>query len=281
VPALLLLLFTFGMGGCASIISSATDAMGANLAAALANQTDPETVRSAVPAYLLLLDSLIEGDPENASAYLTSAKLTSAYAGAFIAERERARRMQEKAFGYARMGWCHLDEELCAADAKPFEEFDLMIAEWDIDDIDALYTYGSVWAGYIESHPDDWNAIAQIPKVRAIMARVNALDDRYENGGAHLYLGVIESLLPPSLGGKLDLSKQHFETAMRLGEDHNLMAEVLYAERYARMMFDRDLHDRLLNHALSVSPEKPGLTLSNVLAQQRARRLLTSADDYF
>ena len=46
-------------------------------------------------------------------------------------------------------------------------------------------------------------------------------------------------------------------------------------------MFDRDLHDKLLNEVLAADPHAPGLTLINVLAQQRARKLLDSGKDYF
>jgi len=34
------------------------------------------------------------------------------------------------------------------------------------------------------------------------MERVVELDETYEHGSAHLYLGVMTTLLPPALGGK-------------------------------------------------------------------------------
>ena len=59
------------------------------------------------------------------------------------------------------------------------------------------------------------------------------------------------------------------------------MAKVFYAESYARMIFDRELHDRLLTEVLSADPQAPGLTLMNTIAQEQARALMESADDYF
>jgi hypothetical protein len=56
---------------------------------------------------------------------------------------------------------------------------------------------------------------------------------------------------------------------------------VVYAERYARMLYDRPLHDRLLEEVLAADPDVPGLVLQNTLAQQRARLLLAEADTYF
>jgi len=74
---------------------------------------------------------------------------------------------------------------------------------------------------------------------------------------------------------------EHFEQAIELSGGRDLMAKVLLASEYARMAFDRDLHDRLCREVLGASPEAPGLTLSNTLAQERAQRLLDSSDDYF
>ena len=51
--------------GCASMMSSAASGLADNLSAAVLNQNDPETVRDGAPAYLLLLDSFLEGNPED------------------------------------------------------------------------------------------------------------------------------------------------------------------------------------------------------------------------
>jgi len=59
------------------------------------------------------------------------------------------------------------------------------------------------------------------------------------------------------------------------------MVKVEYARRYARITYDRPLHDRLLREVLDADAVAPGLTLSNVLAKRQARELLASADSYF
>jgi hypothetical protein len=113
------------------------------------------------------------------------------------------------------------------------------------------------------------------------MAQVVALDERYDYGGGHLYLGVFETLLPPALGGRPEIGREHFERAVSISEGRQLLTKVLYAERYARLVFDRDLHDRLLEEVMAADPMVPGLTLMNVMAQQQAAQLLDSADEYF
>jgi hypothetical protein len=57
--------------------------------------------------------------------------------------------------------------------------------------------------------------------------------------------------------------------------------KVEYARRYARLVFDRELHDRLLREVIDAPAEAPNLTLFNVLAKQQAHELLQSAEDYF
>jgi hypothetical protein len=46
-------------------------------------------------------------------------------------------------------------------------------------------------------------------------------------------------------------------------------------------MFERELHDRLLNEVMTAEVQAPGLTLMNTVAKERAQQLLDSADDYF
>ena len=113
------------------------------------------------------------------------------------------------------------------------------------------------------------------------MQRVVELDETYEHGQAHMYLGVLNSILPEALGGKPEKAKVHFEQAIKLSNGKNLMAQTLYAERYARLIFDQQLHDRLLTEVLAADPEVHGLTLQNTVAQREARRLLDDSSDYF
>ena len=54
-----------------------------------------------------------------------------------------------------------------------------------------------------------------------------------------------------------------------------------FARRYARLVYDKKLHDSLLKEVLAANPAVEGLTLSNVLAQQQARQLLATSNEYF
>ena len=103
----------------------------------------------------------------------------------------------------------------------------------------------------------------------------------HDSGQAWTYLGVMNSLRPEAIGGKPAEGRRDFEKAIELSGGKNLYAKTLFAEFYARLMFDQELHDKLLNEVLATDPHSPGFTLINTLAQERARKLLESGKDYF
>lgn len=281
LPLLLCIAALTLLAGCAGIVNKASQRFADNLGGAVLNQDDPGTVRDGLPAYLLLLDALIEGDPNNAGTLLAAAKLYGAYAGGFVAEPERAKRLADRAFGYAKRAACVRSAALCGAIDQPFEALSGEVARLGVKDIDLLYGLASAWAGRIQQDSGDWNAIADLPKVQLLVERVLALDPNYAAGEPHMVLGVLHSLRPAQLGGKPELGKAAFETAIAMSQGRNLMAKTLYAQYYARLVFDQELHDRLLGEVIAAAPEAPRMTLMNVLAQQRAKALLASGKDYF
>lgn len=267
--------------GCASLARSATQRFAADLSASILKQDDLETVREGAPAYLLAVDALIEGDPESPSLLLNATQLYGAYASAFVEEEVRVKRLRNRALAYGRRALCVTDPELCAASSRPYDDFVASLESAKPSQVPILYGFGVAWAGWVEAHADDWSAVAELPKIEALMRRVVEMDEAYDHGGAHLYLGVLLTLRPESLGGRPVAGRRHFERAIELSSDAHLMAKVLFARHYARLVFDRNLHDRLLGEVLSADPQAMDLTLSNSLARVEARRLLDDADDYF
>lgn len=276
---LLCLLLLPLLGGCSALVSSAADGFADSLTVAILDSPDPETVEAAIPAYLVLLDGLVARSPDDPGMLRASATLHGAFGSNFVDDRERARRLQARALELALRAACAESRRACGLREEEHEAFETWLARQD--DAQTLYVLGATWAGYVQTHSDDWNAVAELARVRAIFERILALDETVEDGGAHLYLGVLDTLLPPAMGGRPEAGREHFERAIALSDGRHLTAKVLLAEEYARLVFDRELHDALLREVLSADPEAPSLTLANVLAQRRARELLASADEYF
>jgi hypothetical protein len=266
---------------CGSVVHRATRQFADNLTTAILNQDDPATVHDGVPSYLLLVDGIIDSDPNSADALLAGAKLYGAYAGGFVDNPARAQHMAERAYGYARRALCLREKDLCRSLDAPFDEFQIALDKSNRGDIETTYGFASAWAGRIQVNTGDWNAIADLPKLQALLMRLVSIDPQYDNGGAYLYLGVINSIRPASLGGKPEEGKANFEKALELSQGKNQMVRVLYAQFYARLVFDQELHDRLLNEVLAADPIVPKLTLINMLAKTRAKALLESGKDYF
>jgi len=275
------ILVLFATSGCANIITSATNRMADNLSAAILNQDDPQTVKDGAPAYLLLIDSLVEGEPDNADMLLAGARLYGAYASVFVDESERARRLTTRSRAYAERAICIRHKALCAALTAPFDQFQPTLQSTNRYDVPVLHGLATAWAGWIQQHGDDWQAVADLPKVEALFERVVELDEAHDGGSAHLYLGVLNTQLPPALGGKPEVARTHFERAIELSEGRDLMAKVLFARHYARLVFDQQLHDHLLQEVIEAEPRSPRRTLTNTLAQRDARRLLAGSADYF
>ncbi len=274
-------LAAFGVAGCASIVNKASQHLANDLTRGILDQDDVATARDGIPAWLLLVDGLIDGNPQDVDLLIAGARLYGAYAGGFIADPARSQHLSAHGFDYARRAVCIDLPALCRQIEAPFEGFEAEVAKTGSKDVALIYVLATTWAGRIQSNSSDWKSIADIPRVQALLERVVALDPNYMSGEPYMYLGVMATLRPASLGGKPEEGKADFEKALALSQGRNQMVRVLYAKQYARLVFDKELHDRLLNEALAADPHAPGLTLINVLAQQQARQLLESGKDFF
>jgi hypothetical protein len=279
---LLLICLVLGLSACPGrVMNSAAKGVAEGLNRAISNHNDVVTVRDGLATYLLVVDGLIESNPENVDLLMAGARLYSLYSASFVADPARAKRLAARGHQYGQRVLCMELDDLCDAMSESFDSFIAELNDTNSDNVPVLYSAASAWASLIQANSGDWNAIADLPKVQAIMKRVVTLDETYDHGNAHLYLGVLATQLPPDLGGKPEIGRDHFERAIKLSEGHNLIAQVLYARQYARLVFDRELHDRLLGEVMSSPTDVGGLTLSNTLAKQEAERLLATADDYF
>lgn len=275
VPTAAALLLAAGCTGLGGLAESLGDA--------IARQPDPQVVRDGAPAYLIMADTFAERSPGDAGTQLAAARLYGAYAGAFVDEPERRRQLTQRAYDYARRGLCLRLAEVCDALDARFPAFRDTIED-AVDDAGSartLYRFTAAWAGWVRARSSDYGALADLPRIEAAFRRVIALAPEIDHGNAHVYLGVLLAQRPQALGGKPADARAHFERAIEISDGRNLMAKVQYAKTYARLVFERELHDRLLDEVLAADPAAGDLTLANNLAQRRARALRESADQHF
>lgn len=279
IPVAMACLLLFN--GCLAVIAPVTSRVTGGLTSAVLDHNDPETVRQGAPAYLLMIDAMIAGDPENTGLLIAGAQLYSSYTSGFVTEQERASRLAERGRSYGWRGLCEDEPSTCNSWHLPFDEFQRIIDGVEPKHVPALFAAGVSWATWVQVNRADWIAVADKARVEAIMLRVVALDETYREGAAYTYLGVLNSIIPAALGGKPEQGRKEFERAIELAQGRDLMTKVLLAQEYARMVFDRELHDRLLQEVIAANPNVPGLVLLNSMAQAQARILLAESDDYF
>ncbi|WP_431064848.1 TRAP transporter TatT component family protein [Methylotuvimicrobium sp.] len=264
--------------GC---VSASLQNLSDSLSDAILNQNDIEIVREGLPAYLLMTDGLIEQQPENTDLLISGAKVYAFYASALVKDPVRSGKLSEKARAYAERALCLERPSLCHIDQLPHDAFAPALQNADRAALNELYTYGLAWAAWLQAHSRDWNAIADRPKIESLFERILELDESFDSGRAHYYLGLLRSQLSPALGGNPETARSHFESAIELSRGNDLAVKVALARNYARMLYDREMHDRLLREVLQADPNVPGLSLSNTIAQQEAQLLLDESDSYF
>ena len=80
-----------------ALAGCAVTRVGDNLPYGVLNHDDLTLVGDGLPTYLLTIDGLIENWPESESLLGSGASLYSAYAGLFVSEPERARKLSARA----------------------------------------------------------------------------------------------------------------------------------------------------------------------------------------
>ncbi|HIJ91298.1 MAG: TRAP transporter TatT component family protein [Desulfobulbaceae bacterium] len=279
VLVVLLVVALFLLPGCASMV---IPPMIGPVVKNLNRQADLELVCDGVPSYLLMLDSLLVSDPDNARllAYGTQAYTAYASLSPECGRPQRAAMLGERAREYGlRLLGTH--KGLAGAEQIPLAGFSEAVQSVGSGEVEKLFWGGYGWATWIGFSKGAPAALADLPKIEQLMLRVLALDEGFYHGGAHLFLGIYYGSRPVMLGGRPDVSRAHFERALVLGHRRFLPTLVAYAEYYARQTFDRELFVRLLEEALAFDlAQAPDLTLPNVLARRRAQKLLAQVDDF-
>lgn len=269
------------LAGCASVIDRATEQFADDLETAIREYDDPTLVSDGLPAYLLLLEARINANPESPSLRLSTARLTGTYAALFAEESGRYQRLNARALEHARTGACLSSDRLCDLGQLDFDAFDQRITELQPDDLDALYILATTWTGWIDANSSDFVALGDLPRVERLLAWVAENQPEYDDGAVWLYLAVLNSQRPPAAGGQPEKARRYFEQAREITAGDNLLINVLMADSYARLLFDRDLFVELLREVLDSEVDAAEYRLSNAVARQRAETLFEQTEAIF
>ena len=257
--------------------------LGEDVAKASAKQTDVSLITEGSPAYLMLLDGMVEAYPQNRRLLFAAAEAYRSYAAmqTIQGHAEHASRLYIRGKDYALRAMRH-QEKFRSALSQPVDTLAAYVSSFSKKDVPVLFSFASCWAGWIGVNPESVRGMADLPRVVLLMERVISLEETHDYGGAHLFMGIYKSAIPPAYGGKPEEAREHFERAIGIGGGNFLMTYVYFADHYARRMLKRDLFTDLLTQVLESPVDRiPELTLINTIAQTRAKDLLNHTEDYF
>lgn len=253
-----------------------------DVARASYKQSDLRVIREGMPAYLMLMDGMVEAWPDNDRLLLAAAQAYSSFATAFVGTDEAMFRdallLRAKTYALQALEQRGISAPLTA----PFDDFERQVGQMTRSDVPYVFWSASCWGNWISAHANSIAAVAELPRVETLMHRALALDESYYYGGPHIFMGVLYASRPAVAGGSLERSREHFLKAIEIGQGKFLAAHVYYADYYARKAFDRELFVSVLNKVLETpAGTVPELTLLNTVARQKAEALLGKTDDYF
>ena len=252
------------------------------LTISLEKQTDLDLLQEGAPSLLLLIDGLIAADPGNDRLLMTATQAYGMYASVLAehGKAERAVNMSIKARDYG-ISLINRLPGLENLNGQTLADLEMALAKIKPDKVGYLFWGAYGWAVWIEYQEGAPAAMADLPIVERIMLRIVELDESYYHGGAHIFLGAYYSSRPQVYGGKPEESRKHFERALAINKRKFLLTQVVYAQTYARMMFDRQLYLQLLTEVIEQPLTDSSMAASNKLAKVRAAKLITQVDEYF
>jgi tetratricopeptide (TPR) repeat protein len=245
-------------------------------------QSDLRIIREGMPAYLMLIDGMVEAVPNNARLLITAAQAYASFASAFVEDEDKdyARALYQKAKKYALLAL-----ELRGVKnpgSVPFNRFEADINALGQGDVPYMFWSATCWGSWIRLNLGSMAAVAELPRVEALMKRVLVLDEQFYYGGPHLFMGIWFASRPKIAGGDLAKAQRHFKKALEFSQNKFLMTHIYYADQYARKAFDKDLFVFTLEKVLDTPADNIAeLTLLNTVAHKKAKEMLEQVDEFF
>ncbi|MBI5471556.1 MAG: hypothetical protein HY961_04345 [Ignavibacteriae bacterium] len=250
---------------------------------AFTEETDLQFAGQALPGNLKLLEVMLKNDPENTRILKLLAEGYASYALGWLedtdVERARAFYMRAKEFGIRILVQ---DSDLKKALNGSPDDLKAALARKSKDEVPGVFWTAFAEGSYLNITLTDPDAVASIPRIETMMNFVAEKDSGYYFGGAHLFLGTLYGSRSKFLGGDPEISRKHFEKALRLNQGKFLMTQVYYAKSYAAQTLNDTLFTTLLTEVEEASIDiLPEFRLGNTIAKKKAKLLLAKKDELF
>jgi predicted anti-sigma-YlaC factor YlaD len=283
--------------GC-SIKQVAISKLGDTLAAGggvYASDDDIELVGDALPFTLKTVEGLLAEVPEHKGLLLTAASGFTQYSYVYVdleslgletsnpgrsAEQKlRAKKLYLRGRNYA-LRAVELTREDFIAGLR--QDPGATLSVFSKENIPELYWLSLSWAAAIASDKSDMDMVADLNLIDPIMRRCLQLDEAYDQGALHEFMISYQGGRSPMQGGGASLAREHFARAVELSGNIRVGSMVSLAESVSVGEQNRSEFERLLAQALDFDVDSHVQTrLANLVAQKRARLLLSRSDSLF
>jgi predicted anti-sigma-YlaC factor YlaD len=262
---------------------------------AFAEEADVEFAGQAIPFSLKLVESLLHEQPNNAELLLAAASGFTQYSKVWVEQpadfiededfseaqrqRERARAFYLRAYDYGMRG---LNVQHTGFSTRFRSDPKATAAELEESDIDLAYWTAASLGSAISLSRTDPEMIARLAAVEALVDRAFEIEPDWNDGALHEMMMSLELSRTSSDGNSHARVLEHFQRAVELTHERSAGPYVSLAESISVQEQNREQFVSLLNKALAIDPDAhPENRLANVVAQKRARWLLSRVDDLF
>ena len=281
LPVLFIL---FATGGCINQIalSSLGGIMDSGFEV-LNEEQDLDIADKSIASNLKLLETIVREDPGNEHYLLLAARGYASYALGFVEdespERARILYLRGRDFG---MQVLDRNKKFREGRDRSLDDFRAGLSTFSGDDTPEIFWTAIGWGSYIQWSLTDPTAVADIPKVEAMMQFVLEHDSTYFYGGAQFFLGTLYGSRSKILGGDPDRSQKYFQRCLSINKGQFLMTYVYYARSYAVQTQNKELFEECLGKVDSASIDiLPKARLSNAIAKKKAALLRAKTEQFF
>ena len=155
--------------------------------------------------------------------------------------------------------------------------------QFNINDVSDLYWLAAAYGGAIKSSRGNPFDVVKLPVVKKLLITAIALDPKWGKGALYSAMMSYTSSRPDLFGDALiDSVSSFYEKALIASDSLDASLFVSYAELIDKKFQDRDAFEQKLDIVLNMDVEKDkDFRLSNIIAQERAKWLLSKTDEIF
>ncbi len=281
--------------GCSLVVNKLGNALSGSTSSTFASDDDPELVAAAVPFGLKTYEALLAQSPKHRGLLLAACSGFTQYSYAFVQDqadyveaqdlaratemRARAKKLYLRAVDYGMRG---LDLDMPGFRQRIRKDPDVLLAKATKKHVPLLYYTAAAWAAAFALDVTDSELSVNQTPIEKMMHRALALDEAWGDGSIHDFFISWEAG-HVSAGGTIEKALEHYERSKQLSAGKRVSPLLSYAESVLLSQQKKKEFVDVLNEVLQfdISKSPPDQKLANVIAQRRAKWLLSRVDELF